>query len=506
VPRGKVNTLAITLGLLFGVPLRAQAPDAAPVVAQPAAAPRAVPAALSAPVPRLDAGQLRVAESLRQLTDWVKGRGGSWSARIVDPDSGMVWAEAAPQAALNPASNMKVLTAAVALERLGEEFCFHTGLYGKQEGDRVESLVLRGDGDPSLVLPDLWELARALRSLGVARVGQILVDQSRFDDQFVPPAFAQQPDEWASFRAPVSAVALERNTVTLNVVPTNPGEAARAWFEPAGVVSVEGTIETRRAGAGESIQLSLETRGEQLIAKLGGYAPKSLPRLRFARRLDDPRRAPGLALRELLLAAGIQVQGGVGLGGQQIDSRLVFHQSEPLGRLLSELGKNSDNFYAEMLFKTLGADAGASPARSEDGARVVLQWLSDHGLSSPDTRIENGSGLFDANRVSAATLAGVLVAVRRNPAVYPEFLAHLAIGGVDGTLRSRFRKFKAERAVRAKTGTLAAAVGLTGYVLVGTQTPIVFSLLVNGLDGQAHAVRERMDRVVETIAEARKAR
>ena len=210
-------------------------------------------------------------------------------------------------------------------------------------------------------------------------------------------------------------------------------------------------------------------------------------------------------MRELLLAAGIQVQGGVGLGGQQIDSRLVFHESEPLGRLISELGKHSDNFYAEMLFKTLGADAGAAPARSQDGARVVLQWLSEHGLASPDTRIENGSGLFDANRVSAALLSGVLVAVRRNPAVYPEFLGQLAIGGVDGTLRSRFRRFKAERAVRAKTGTLAAAVGLTGYVLVGNQTPIVFSLLVNGLDGQASAVRERMDRVVEKIAEARKA-
>jgi D-alanyl-D-alanine carboxypeptidase/D-alanyl-D-alanine-endopeptidase (penicillin-binding protein 4) len=88
--------------------------------------------------------------------------------------------------------------------------------------------------------------------------------------------------------------------------------------------------------------------------------------------------------------------------------------------------------------------------------------------------------------------------------VYPEFLAQLAIGGVDGTLHSRFRKFKEQRTVRAKTGTLSAAVGLSGYVLSPSQpSAVVFSVLVNGLGGQAGAVRERIDRVVETIADSR---
>jgi len=486
-------------GLELGRLARAQSPDAA----------AAVPARDSSnhvsAAPRADAARGRVVEALQSLTDWVRGRGGTLSARVVDSESGFVWAESSPESALNPASNMKIVTTAVALERLGAEFRFSTGLYGKQEADRVETLVLRGQGDPSLDTADLWELARALRSLGVTKVGQLLVDQSRFDEQFVPPAFDQQPDEWASFRAPVSAVALERNAVTLNVLPSEPGQPARAWFEPAGIVTIEGTVETRRTGAGEGVQLSLETRGADLIAHLAGYAAKGLPRMRFDRRLDDPRRAPGLALRELLIGVGIEVQGPVALGGNQIEPRLAFHQSAPLAQLLSELGKNSDNFYAEMLFKALGADATSNPARSQDGAAVVRQWLSQHGLARPDTRIENGSGLFDANRVSAATLAGTLLAVRQNPAVYPEFLAQLAIGGVDGTLHSRFRKFKDQRIVRAKTGTLSAAVGLSGYVLsASSSAPIVFSVLVNGLEGQAGAVRERIDRVVETIADSRR--
>ncbi|HVZ36573.1 MAG TPA: D-alanyl-D-alanine carboxypeptidase/D-alanyl-D-alanine-endopeptidase, partial [Polyangiaceae bacterium] len=446
----------------------------------------------------------RVVGAVQELADWVRGRGGTLSARVVDSDSGAVWAEFGAQSALNPASNMKVITTAVALERLGSEYRFSTGLYGKQEGDRVDPLVLRGQGDPSLATEDLWQLARALRSLGVSKVGQILVDQSRFDDQFVPPAFEQQPEEWASFRAPVSAVALERNAVTLNVLPGEAGQPARVWFEPPGIVSIEGSVETRRPGSGEGVQLSLQTRGSELVAQLGGYAAKGLGRLRYERRLDDPRRAPGLALRELLSASGIQVQGAVALGGKQDEPRLAFHESQPLGQLVSQMGKYSDNFYAEMLFKALGAEATGGPARSEDGARVVLQWLSQHGLLGPDTRIQNGSGLFDANRVSATTLSGTLLAVRRNPAVYPEFLAQLAIGGVDGTLHSRFRKFRQQRIVRAKTGTLAATVALSGYVLgPGDSSAIIFSLLVNGLEGQAGAVREHIDRVVETIAEAR---
>ena len=169
---------------------------------------------------------------MQGLADWVKGRKGTLSARVSEADSGRVWAEATPRQALNPASNMKVLTTAVALDQLGAEYRLSTGLYGEVDGERVDPLVLRGHGDPSLRVEDLWQLARALSHLGVRHVGQVLVDQSRFDDQFVPPAFEQQPNEWAGFRAPVSAVALERNAVTLHVLPTRAAEPARVWFEP----------------------------------------------------------------------------------------------------------------------------------------------------------------------------------------------------------------------------------------------------------------------------------
>jgi D-alanyl-D-alanine carboxypeptidase/D-alanyl-D-alanine-endopeptidase (penicillin-binding protein 4) len=445
-----------------------------------------------------------VAAELAELVDWVKGRGGLASVQISDVETGALWAEANPALPLNPASNMKVLTAATALARLGAEYRFSTGLYGEVAGGRVETLVLRGHGDPSLGVQDLWELARALGHLGVKEVGSILVDQSRFDDQFVPPAFEQQPGEWAGFRAPVSAVALERNAVTLHVLAAQKGQPAQTWFDPPGVVSVDGSVETRAPGSGEAIQLSMEARPETLVAHVAGHVAEGLPRLRFERRLDDPRRAPGLALAALLAERGIRVQGSVGVGGAGVKPRLVFHESAPLGDLLRELGKNSDNFYAEMFFKVLGAETGALPAKSADGARAVLAWLSERSLVSAGTRVENGSGLFDANRVSAETLVGTLAAVYRDPAIYPEFLAQLSIGGVDGTLRSRFRALEPRRCVRAKTGTLSAAIGLTGYVLSNRGLgPVAFSFLINDIEGFTGEARQRIDRVVEAIAKAR---
>ena len=444
---------------------------------------------------------------MQSLADWVKGRHGALSARVSAADTGAIWAEADPRQALNPASNMKLLTAATALARLGAEYRFSTGLYGENSGGRVDPLVLRGQGDPSLGLPDLWQLARALHHLGVTQVGNLLVDQSRFDEQFVPPAFEQQPNEWAGFRAPVSAVALERNAVTLFVLPARAGEAARAWFDPPGVVTIDGSIETRKAGSGEAIQLTMEARPDALIGHIGGHVSEGMPRFSFDRRMDDPRRAPGLALKAILAESGIEVQGNVALGGADIKPRLVFHESAPLSALLIELGKNSDNFYAEMLLKALAADSGAAPAKSQDGARVVLGWLSEHGLAAPDTRVENGSGLFDANRVSAATLVGVLEAVYKSPALYPEFLAQLSTGGVDGTLRSRFKTLPVRRMVRAKTGTLSAAIGLSGYVLSARgQAPIAFSFLINGIEGYVGEARQRIDQVVAAIAKTRSER
>lgn len=468
------------------------------VVEQAPAAPVAgLPAAAATPV-RTD-----VQAAVDALARWSREHGGTFGAAVLHTGSGEVWAQSNPDVALNPASNAKVVTSAAVLSQLGPSFRFATGLFGVIEGERIATLVLRGNGDPSLGMADLWQLAASLKQRGVRKVERILVDQSRFDARFVPPAFEQQPDEWAAFRAPISAVALERNAVTLVLTPTRAGTPARAWFEPPGIVQVTGSVQTRAPGSGQNVTLTLAPRDGVLTATLGGQVAQGLPELRFMRRLDDPRRAPGLALAAALNALGVSAPKQVGLGGETVLEPLALRASPPLASLVLELGKHSDNFYAEMLLVALAAEQGKLPASSDDGAAAARAWLQRIGAWSGDARFTNGSGLFDADRLSARSLVQVLAHASRDPRIASEFMAQLSIGGVDGTLKRRFAQLAAARSVRAKTGTLAQVNSLSGYVLPPDGSPpIAFALLVNGVAGNAAEIRKQMDEIVVRVARA----
>ncbi len=441
----------------------------------------------------------RAVEGLRA---WVESRGGRASVSIVHVETGAVLGASSERLPLNPASNAKVLTAGAALARLGPSFRYTTGVYGRVEGGVARRLVLRGHGDPSLTLADLWRLARSLEKRGLRRVtGGIEVDQSRFDEKFVPPAFEQQPNEWASFRAPVSALSLDRNAVTMNVLAAEPGQPAKVWFDPPGVVGVEGSVATKPRGSGQGVRLRLHPGvGLPLRASVGGHVSDGLPRLRFQKRVDDPRLVAGFVFKHLLGELGVDVKGGVSSGGADEKRRLTYVGSERLSALLAELGKESDNFYAEMVLKTLGAEARGAPGTSAAGAAVVTDWMKKIGAYHRGIVVRNGSGLFDANRLSAKSLTGALRALAQDSKVSNEFVAHLAVGGADGTLRSRFRSHGKSRRIRAKTGTLARADALSGYVLdPGGRPMVAFAFVVNGLAAHG-AVRRRIDQVVEVIA------
>jgi len=438
-----------------------------------------------------------------ELERWVVQQGGTLGAVVLDLNSGKSWVSVRGKEPLNPASNQKLLTAAVALDTLGADYRYRTTLYGRLEKATVRELTLTGHGDPSLGSEDLWRLARALAAQGVSRVeGDLVVDQSRFDEAFEPPAYAQQPEEWASFRAPVSAISVDQNTVTLNALATEPGAPARVWFEPPGFVEAKGSIETRARGQGQQIDFRLSPAPQGVRAIVGGHVSEGQARLRLVRRVADPRAVPGRVLGALLKEIGIEWSGKVQLGKTTGGERLAYVTSPPLGQLLGELGKNSDNFYAEMVFKSLGEGAKGEPATSEAAAGRVLAWLERAGLRDPGTKVVNGSGLFDANRVSAEVLAQLLGKVYLDPELGPDFVAQLAIGGIDGTLRSRFRSAATRGRVRAKTGTLRNADTLSGYLLSSSgRLPLVFAVLVNGIDERHTAVRERVDRAVSALAE-----
>jgi serine-type D-Ala-D-Ala carboxypeptidase/endopeptidase (penicillin-binding protein 4) len=478
----RLAALALTGALLMGVATDARSQDAGTTGQRS---------------PELDAA-VRALVNDRTLKDAQIG------VVVMDAETGNVLAASGEHIALNPASNAKVYTAAAALAILHGSHKYQTTLSGTIKGGGATGLTLRGHGDPSLETRDLYELVQELKAHGARRIdGDVHVDQKFFDEQTTPPAFEQQPNEWAAFRAPVSAVALNGNTVTLVIRPNGAGNAAIASFDPPGFVDVDGTVKTSEEGA-DTVGLDLSANGHRLSAKISGAIGADSKLVRYTRRVDDPQLLAGYALKAVLEECGLKVGGEVKLGAGPKPEKgggiLARHESAPLSTLLYALGKNSDNFYAEMIFKSIGAETKARPGKSADSAALVLQLLEKHDLGDAGVVIKNGSGLFDSNRTTAWSMAKLLRWAWQEPAVKNEFVAQLAIGGVDGTLHKRFREMRGHRAVRAKTGTLDDAIALSGYVLApGGKNTIVFSIMFNKVSGHAAAARHAADKLVDMI-------
>ena len=437
-----------------------------------------------------------MAEKVVNLYKAARHYGGHLGMSIVDLRTGKTVAAKDEGVAMNPASNAKLLTAWAALRAFGPQHRYLTGLYGKIRENRVDTLLVRGEGDPSLEHEHLYAMVSELRLAGVGMVGDIIVDQSRFDDRQVPPAFDQQPDEWASFRAPVSAVAVDGNTVHVSVFPSIAGQHARVRAVPPSVIELDGAVGTSSEEKVETIQLEmLALKDGRMRAQIGGSLPAGGLPVTIWRRAADPSLLAGYAIADVCRAMGIEVHGKVRRGHPVPQDLLAFHRSEPLGKLLHALGKHSDNFHAEMIFKGLGGKHG--PASFESARARVFELLADAHLESRGLKFENGSGLFDADRMSAGFITSLLASTARDPSIGPEFLAQLAIGGVDGTLRNRFEPFAQARTIRAKTGTLRTVSSLAGYVLGTDGRPaMAFAFLVNDVVDASTAMRQEIDDVV----------
>ncbi|AUX36520.1 MULTISPECIES: D-alanyl-D-alanine carboxypeptidase/D-alanyl-D-alanine-endopeptidase [Sorangium] len=449
---------------------------------------------------KFDPGRAR--EQVEKLAADVRRAGGRVGVLALDVASGATLAAVDERGLYNPASNAKLFTAAAALRLLGPGYRYLTGLYGDASNGSVAELVLRGSGDPSLRTRDLWEMARDLRAAGVRKVAAIAIDQGYFDARFVPPAFEQQPDEWAAFRAPVAAASLNANALLFTVRPSKAGQPASVAIDPPGFVVLRGAVTTAKRDTPERIGVRLEPSGQRLVAHLSGHVPEGGRAVSVARRVDDPRLLVAYTLKEMLQEVGVEVSGEVRLGGERQKRLLVAHRSAPLGELLAALGKDSDNFYAETIFKTLAAEKRGRPGTAEAAATLVGETLGELDAFTEGVVLRNGSGLFDAARASPEAIVRLLRAAFLDPALGADFTAQLAIGGVDGTLRGRFRGWSKERAIRAKTGTLASVVALSGYILPPPgRSPIAFAVLVAEVPGKIDPVRRVIDDFVGALAD-----
>lgn len=389
----------------------------------------------------------------------------------------------------NPASTAKVVTTWTALDMFGPTYTLPTRIFtsGRIAGETLQGdLVIKGYGDPFLVIEDFWALVGQIRRSGIRHIdGDIIIDDSEFlveeDD---PAAFDGKGD--ALYNVLPSALMVNFKSIDF-VFDANPS---------TGKVNITTVPELANLDIVNHIKLSNgPCRGNSLTAALhpvasgasmgteeiefGGQMPARCDRFQTSRAIMSAPAYTYGAFKALW-----QQWGGTLKGGFRIEARppkahaLLTWQSRPLAEIIRPLNKWSNNLMARMLLFAIGAKDTPRPVTRAQGEATLLKHLQSRGLDVTGIVIDNGSGLSRTTRVTSRFMTALLRQAWRAPHM-PEFMASLSIAGVDGTTRRRFRGGAERGRMHLKTGSLQNVSAVTGYVHAQNGKTYAVNVMVN---------------------------
>lgn len=389
---------------------------------------------------------------------------------------------------LIPASNNKVYTSIWALATMGPDFRFPTDLL--LPGDVPENGViqgpvfLRGSGDPAFGYPEfdrepmepLRIMARQLKARGVRAVqGGVVADASVFDTLMYGPQWPADTGNGAAYYAPtVNGLPFQRNIIWLDVRP-GPGGVATFVRQP----DVPEIPVVSRARNGGSRGWAVRRAGQDTIVIHGGVSGRGPHRYPVG--VADASLLAAGALRQALREEGIQVDGPVSRGTTPEGAKLVHrHLSMPLAQMIPKLNRDSDNFFAEHLWKAAAAHSVGVGSYTLGGTASARFFIQNTGIPHGQIWQADGSGLSSLNRTSAKALVDALVYADKQP--WSETFHHsLAVGGDrNGTLSRLFNSGPASGNLHAKTGYIRGVRTLSGYVKTAGGENVAFSMLYNG--------------------------
>ncbi len=406
----------------------------------------------------------------------------------------------------NPASNMKLLTSAAALVKLGPEYRFETVVYGSgdlEDGKLSGNLYLKGLGDPDLKTQDLEKLVKDIKWHGITEInGDLIADDSFFDDvrQGAGWAWDEPPVYW---NARIGALSLNENLIGVRIKPGKEiGDSVRVTLEPSTkYVKIDNQGITGASGFESNLTVDrILERDTNIIAVAGTLAVDSKG-ITVWRNLENPPLYTITVFKELLEKSGIRLDGEIKIGISPLDSviELGVHYSKPLIEILYYMNKTSSNFVSEQVLKTLGAVFKSEPGTSEEGINVIKDFISQTGIDATKYRAVDGSGLSTYDILSPSQIVNLLVFMFKSFEYQPEYLTSLPVSGIDGTLRKRMNEPIVLRQVRAKTGTLIRASCLSGYAITKRREIVAFSIMINNFLGDVNSIREIQDKICKAL-------
>jgi len=424
-----------------------------------------------------------LAERIDKIVD--KRRGGAHSIRVVQADSGATAYSHKAGRALIPASNMKLVTTAAALNYLGADFEYTTkvGLCG-------ETLVVVGSGDPLLGDKETdaqygrqegWifeRIAQVLQDKGIQEINDIVVDTTVFDDQRVHPSWpAKDYNKW--YACEVSG--LNYNGNCIEVVANRFGNAVAISVEPR-TSFVHIINEVKAISNGDGAVGAYRNRQPNKITIFGKCKNRQGP---FRVAIEQPAAFFGYLLAENLVRVGINATGRLieKAAPDDCEFRLLVEFTTPLADVLRRANTDSLGLAAEALLKTIAAhesDNGADGSW-ERGRELVRQYLSGLNIASEEFHIDDGSGLSRENRLSAHAISTMLLALYRSDN-WQLYRSSLAVGGEEGTIGKYFKDARYRGKIVGKTGYISGVRSFSG-VCHTQKGPYIFSIISNGPRG-----------------------
>jgi serine-type D-Ala-D-Ala carboxypeptidase/endopeptidase (penicillin-binding protein 4) len=410
-----------------------------------------------------------------------------------------------------PASVLKVLTTATALNKLGPDFRFRTTVYTNGEvhpdGNLLGDLFLVGRGDPNLIDPSgeilersaLAELAEKLQALGIQRItGNIIGDDSYFTSNSHGIGWTAE-DLRSTYGAPISALSINNNIYWVHATPAKSKQLVSIWVDPPSTYfRVRNLAVTGAANAKRSIGARVIPGTRSLV--VSGTLPLGQSFGRYLL-LEKPAEAAAGQLRDELVRRGVHVGGTLGVlhyGEMSQELRhgwkpLAEHLSPPLVKAVEIINKKSQNLHAEMLLRTLGAEFRGI-GTDEAGVEVLKEFIVSAGIDTRGLNLKDGCGLSRENLVTPHFQTSLLLALAGRPH-FELFMNTLAVSGTDGTLKHRFAAEPVRGVIHAKTGSLNGVSALSGYMTTKSGKSLAFSIFANNAATSIKRIQKTIDEI-----------
>jgi len=415
-----------------------------------------------------------------------------------------------PSRMQTPASTMKLVTSAVAAEKLGWDYRYTTKIYATgplTDGDLDGDLVMVSDGDPTINPrhPERWGAfdawAKQLYANGVRRVGGQLIGD---DNAFAEPGWSigwAWDDLSVGYGAAVGALQYNENEVELLIGPglETGGRAIISVSPPGSGIILDHAVTT--VAEGQPSRIALERVPGSHMLRVSGQIAVGAPAITRAAAVPNPTILYLNALREAL------ARNGVFIGGNPLDiddarvkpdygkaTLLLEDRSPALASIIDVCLKWSRNEYAETMLRSLAPVTGEATA--DDGLGVVRDTLSKWGVPPELYVARDGSGLSRNDYLSPDVLVAILTAIWRDPRHVDAFRSALPVAGVSGTLANQLKDTPASGRVWAKTGSMSNVRSLSGYLMTLDDEPIVFTFMATGFHVPASQIDAAMNQAL----------